>query len=69
MSKGDCKNSVTILVMTALVLNFFILPKQEHQQFQVGVHRLKYHANWTHSSAELPHVSELQKAYKISNIR
>lgn len=60
MAQEDWKTATTILVMTLLVLNFFVFAQQEHMDFEIGSKHIKYHANWSSPSAELHNVQALQ---------
>jgi len=69
MAGGDWKTTVIIFVMAILILKFFSHQEVEHQTFEIGTSHIKYHLNWTNADAELPHVKELQDAYKLQNIK
>lgn len=69
MAREDWRTTVVILIMTTLVLKYFVNETFEHQAFEISSHHIKYHCNWTSSSEGLHQVKQLQDAYKLSGIK
>jgi len=69
MAQEDWKSVIIVLVMSFLVLHFFVNVKVENKAFEIGKEHVKYHANWTNSFDDLKNVEQLQKAYSIRGIK
>ena len=69
MAAEDWKSTIIILVVSLVVIKYFVGVPKDNRAFFVGKSYFKYHANWTTSLKELDDINQLQKAYELQGIQ